>query len=143
MDEGFTTASVTTGSTGSGSCNGNYNQYATISMCGCDDVTITGSFYDNSDGSSGQVTSASVSSSSMSLQWDDTTGSSDCDLDISGTTSWSASKSGTTLTVSVSHTITGYEAGNSIESGYSITDDGASRTSSGTISGTHTYTCDW
>ncbi len=110
-------------------------------MCGCSDVTITGAFSDNSDGSGGQTQSASSSASSFSITWDDCTSGCDCDLDIAGTTSWSWSKSGSTLTVTVDQSITGYESGNSVSMGYTISGYGTYLQNSGSSSRSFTYSC--
>ena len=65
----------------------------------------------------------------------------DRDLDIAASTSWSASKSGTTLTVTVSSSVTGYSAGNSLGAGYTITSYGT-YLDSGTTR-TFTYACSY
>jgi hypothetical protein len=104
-------------------------------------VVLTGSFIDNSDGSGGQVTSVSTSSSSMTLQWDDSPSGGDCDLDIRSQVSWSASYSAGSMSVTVSDSITGYDAGHSLSAGYAITSGGTTRRSSGSGSNTYTYSC--
>jgi hypothetical protein len=77
----------------------------------------------------------------MSLQWDDAPSGGDCDLDIRSQISWSASYSAGTMRISVSDSITGYDAGNSLVAGYSITSGGTVRRSSGSGSNTFTYSC--
>ena len=107
-------------------------------MCGCTEVTLSGSFTDHTDGSGGQVVDLSLDSSSASTTWDDCSSGCDCDLDISTATSWSASRSGDTLTVTVSNAITGYGAGHSLSAGFTISDYGATH-GDGTWS--FDYTC--
>jgi hypothetical protein len=145
VDEGFSAVTSSISSTSpSGSCNGNSNRavtFAAASACGCPTVTLAGSFADNSDGSGGQVTAVSTSSSSMTIQWDDTTSGGDCDLDIASQISWTASYSAGTMSITVTDSITGYDAGNSIEAGYTITSGGTTRRSSGSGSQTYTYSC--
>ena len=142
IDDGMTTVTSSVYATSPGpSCNGNYDYAVTFTSCGCSDVTLAGSFSDNSDGSSGQVVGVGTSASSISLTWDDCSSGCDCDLDIAATTSWSASRAGSTLTISVSNSITGYDAGNNVSAGYSITGYGDYRDHSGSSSGTFTYSC--
>ena len=145
IDEGYSavSSSISTASPTS-SCNGSSNQsvsFTAASACGCPTVTMTGSFVDNSDGSSGQVTSVSTGSSSMTIEWDDAPSGGDCDLDIASSISWSASYSAGTMSVTVSDSITGYDAGNSLSAGYSITSYSTVRRSSGSGSSTYTYSC--
>ncbi len=134
-------ATVTVGNVGGGSCNGNTNKRATFTAPGCPTVQLTGSFRDNSDGSGGQVVGASTSTSGFTLTWDDCPSGCDCDLDIRAATSWTSNRSGTTLTITVSNSITGYSAGNSIVAGYSITNNGTHRIGGGSNTQTFTYTC--
>ena len=142
VDDGVTTVTTTVYATSPGpSCNGNYDYAVTFSSCGCTDVTLTGSFYDNSDGSGGQVVGVGTSASSIALTWDDCASGCDCDLDIAATTSWTASRAGSTLTIDVSNSITGYDAGNNVSAGYSITGYGDYRDHSGSSSATFTYSC--
>ena len=142
VDEGFTSVSTSISTASpTNSCNGQSNRSVTFSACGCSDVTLTGSFRDNSDGSNGQVVGVSTGSSSFTLTWDDAPSGGDCDLDIRSAISWSASKSGTTLTIQVTDQITGYSAGNSLSAGYSITGYSTYRRSSGSGTRTFTYTC--
>jgi len=145
IDEGFSAVSVAFATASPiSSCNGNSNRSVTFSAasaCGCPSVVLTGSFIDNSDGSGGQVTGVSTSSSSMTLQWDDSPSGGDCDLDIRSQVSWSASYSAGTMSVTVSDSITGYSAGHSLSAGYSITSGGTTRRSSGSGSNTYTYSC--
>ena len=140
VDEGCSpSSSVST--IGGGSCNGNRNRRGTITALGCPTVHIDGSFADYSDGSSGQVVGVSASSSAYTLTWDDCPSGCDCDLDIRSAVSWSSSRSGNTLTVTVTNSITGYSAGNSLGAGYSITSHGTHRRSSGSATNSFTYTC--
>ncbi len=145
VDEGYSAVTVSVGTTSpSGSCNGNSNRAVTFSAasaCGCPVVTLSGAFYDYSDGSGGQLTSVSASTSSMSLQWDDSPSGGDCDLDIRSSISWSASYAAGTLSITVSDSITGYDAGNSLGAGYSISSYSTVLRSSGSGSATYTYTC--
>jgi hypothetical protein len=142
VDEGFTavSSSVSTASP-SGSCNGNSNRSVTFTACNCPTVVLTGAFYDASDGSGGQVTGASVGASGFTLTWDDSPSGGDCDLDIQGAVSWSASYSAGTLSVTVTDSITGYNAGNSVQAGYSITSYGSTLRSSGGGTRVYTYAC--
>ena len=137
-DEGFDPLTYTTWESGS-SCAGRGNWNARISMCGCPDVTLSGSFTDHTDGSGGQVVGLGLGSTSATATWDDCSSGCDCDLDIATSTSWSASRSGDTLTVSVSNSITGYSAGNSLSAGFSISGHGSHH---GGGSWTFSYTCD-
>mgnify|MGYP004264816093 CR=1 FL=1 len=107
--------------------------------CGCLDVTLSGSFTDHTDDSGGQVVGLGLASTSATATWDDCASGCDCDLDIATSTSWSASRSGDTLTVSVSNSITGYSAGNSLSAGVSISGHGSHH---GGGSWTFSYTCD-
>jgi hypothetical protein len=144
VDDGLTSASYSAAyASPYGSCNGYNNASVTVSVCGCPSVTVTGAFYDYSDGSSGQVVAQGLSSSSFSQYWDDCSSGCDCDLDIAAAVSVSASKSGTTLSVTVSNNIYGYDAGNSLGAGYSITSYGTYLRSSGADSTTFTYTCSY
>ena len=136
-DEGFDPITYSTYESGS-SCAGRGNWYAQVSACGCTTVTLNGSFSDHSDGSGGQVVGLSLGSSSASTTWDDCSSGCDCDLDISTSTGWSGSRSGDTLTVSVSNSITGYDAGNSISAGFSISSYG---TYHGNGSWSFSYSC--
>ena len=104
-------------------------------------MQITGAFADYSDGSAGQVQNASNSSTGFTLTWDDCASGCDCDLDIRSVVSWSAQRVGSTLTVTVSNSITGYEAGHSLGAGYSITSNGTHLRSSGSDTISYTYTC--
>jgi hypothetical protein len=142
IDEGFSavSTSITTASPTS-SCNGNANRSVTFTACGCAPVTLTGSFHDNSDGSSGQVVGVSTSSSSMTLTWDDAPSGGDCDLDIRSAISWTASYSAGTMSITVTDSITGYSAGNSLVAGYTISDYGTTRRGSGSGTRTYTYSC--
>ena len=72
---------------------------------------------------SGGKTWASSDDTSFSLVWDDDPppAHTDCDLDISGDTSWTFGRSGDVLTVTVTHVITGYDAMRTIACGYCIT----------------------
>ena len=140
VDENCTPVS-TVAAVGGGSCNGNTNRQGTITAPGCPTVVITGSFRDNSDGSNGQVVGASNGNSSFSLTWDDCPSGCDCDLDIADNVSWTATRSGNTMNVTVSNSITGYDAGHSIVAGYSITDNGTHRIGGGSQTLTFTYTC--
>ncbi len=144
VDDGVTDITYSASTYGGSSCNGSYDYSVTISACGCSDVVITGAFYDGSDGSGGQVVSASVSAASgMSLTWDDCASGCDCDTDTAASTSWSASKSGSTLTVTVSNSITAYDAGNTIYAGYSITSYGTYYDYRSSSSNTFTYACSY
>ena len=60
----------------------------------------------------------------VELVWDDVAVGdiSDCDLDISEMVDLYAAKSGLSLTVDVEMAITGYDAGNLLGAGYTITD---------------------
>ncbi|MCP4869501.1 MAG: hypothetical protein GY898_12375 [Proteobacteria bacterium] len=140
IDEDCTPVS-TVSAIGGGSCNGNTNRRGTITATGCPTVNIDGSFRDNSDGSGGQVVGVSTSNTSFALTWDDCPSGCDCDLDIASSVSWTATRSGNTLSIQVTNTITGYDAGNSIVAGYSITDNGTHRISGGSQTQTFNYTC--
>ena len=104
-------------------------------------MQITGAFSDFSDGSSGQVVGGGHGGTSWSMTWDDCPSGCDCDLDIAHNVSWAAQRVGNTLTVTVSNSITGYDAGNSIGAGYSITSNGTHLRSGGSDTIAYTYTC--
>ena len=145
VDEGYSAVSASVAAASpTGSCNGNSNRSVTFtaaSACGCPTVTLTGAFADYSDGSGGQLTAVSTSSSSLALQWDDQSSGGDCDLDIASSISWSASYSAGVMTVTVTDQITGYDAGNSIAAGYGITAYSTVLRSSGSGTNSYTYAC--
>ena len=45
------------------------------------------------------------------------------------------------MSITVTDSITGYDAGNSLQAGYSITSGGTTRRGSGSGSNTYTYSC--
>jgi hypothetical protein len=123
------------------SCNANYNRLGTISVCGCAPVYVVGTFYDAKDGSAGQATAVTATANSMTLTWDDCASGCDCDLDIKAATSWTATKTGTLLSVTVTHAIQAVSTGHAVLAGYWITGYGYAWLATGTSTQTYTYAC--
>ncbi len=141
-DEGFQTPASSVVSYAPGpSCNANYNRLGTISVCGCAPVYIVGTFYDAKDGSAGQATAVTATANSMTLTWDDCASGCDCDLDIKAATSWTATKTGTLLSVTVTHAIQAVSTGHAVLAGYWITGYGYAWLATGTSTQTYTYAC--
>ena len=146
-DEGLQTPASSVASYSPGpSCNANYNRIGTISVCGCSPVYVVGTFYDGQDASIGQVTAATATANSMTLTWDDCASGCDCDVDVKAATSWTATKSGTTLSVTVTHAIQAVSTSHFVYAGYWISGYGYSWLTSSTLgptTQTFTYGCSY
>lgn len=124
------------------SCSSEGNRAVTFASLGCPTVTLAGAFFDETDGSSGQITGLAVSDSGMSLTWDEHPLRGDCDLDIASEVSWSARRSDQTMTIVVTDRILETDSENQLAAGYTITDYGTTLRESGSGTRSFTYVCD-
>ncbi len=128
---------------GAPSCNGIARRGFIVSSFGCPIVEITPAFADGSDGSDGQPVAFSISNETgcFAMTWDDCPSECDCDLDVAHEVCVLATRSCSTLTVSVTNTVEDHEAANSVEAGFAIGDGTRTLRSSGSETRTFAFPC--